>query len=94
MAAHTASSSQYTITEETIAEHRLWTAVVVKAVEDWRLGTMRRRRDAQAFLFENDRDLETLCVRAGLDSTSLREKLLKIGRKLEPHVRFVHAFAV
>ena len=68
--------------------------MVVKAVEDWQLGAMRARRDAQAFLFENDRDFETVCSRAGLDSTSLSEKVLKIGRKLEPEAGFVHAFAV
>ena len=93
MAAQTLTSSHYTITEESIAQHRLWTAVVVKAVEDWRFGTMRARREAQEFLFENDRDFDTVCARAGLDSSSLREKLLKIGRKLDPHVRFVHPLA-
>jgi hypothetical protein len=44
------------LTADLLSEHRLWTAVVVKAVEDWRFGTMRARRDAQNFLFESDED--------------------------------------
>lgn len=81
------------VTEELIGENRLWTAVLVKAVEDWRFGTMRRRREAQQFLFENEKDFNTVCANAGLDPVSLRSKLLKIGKKLDPYVRFVHPLA-
>jgi hypothetical protein len=81
------------VTEELIGENRLWTAVLVKAVEDWRFGTMRRRREAQQFLFENEKDFNAVCANAGLDPVSLRSKLLKIGKKLDPYVRFVHPLA-
>jgi hypothetical protein len=84
---------QGAVTEDFIGENRLWTAVLVKAVEDWRFGTMRRRREAQEFLFESDKDFSTVCANAGLDPASLRSKLLKIGKKLDPHVRFVHPLA-
>lgn len=93
MAAHRVTSSQSTITEDSIAEHRLWTAVLVKAMEDWRFGTLRAQRNAQEFLFESSRDFDTVCSRAGLDSGCLSEKLLKIGRKLDPHIRFVYPLA-
>jgi len=90
---HTVTGSQHTITEESIGEHRLWTAVIVKAVEDWRFGTARARHDAQKFLFESAADFEAVCGRAGLNPRCLSEKLLKLGRKLEPQVRFVHPLA-
>lgn len=70
-------------------ENRLWIAVLVTAVEDWRFGTM-RRREAQEFLFENEKDFNAVCATAGMDPASLRRKLRKIGKKLDPHVRFVH----
>lgn len=39
------------VTEDVISERRLWTAVIVNAIEDWRNGTLRAQREAQAFLF-------------------------------------------
>jgi hypothetical protein len=74
---------QEAVTEELIGERRLWTAVVIVAVEDWRNGTLRSRREAQRFLFEDDEDLKAVCAAAGLDPSSLRAKLLKIGHRVE-----------
>ena len=76
---------QSEVTEECIAEHRLWTAVITLAVEDWRSGSLRARREAQIFLFENENDFSRACSGAGLDPTTLRSKLLKICRKVEMH---------
>jgi hypothetical protein len=72
-----------TVTEELISARRLWTAVLVNAVEDWRTGTLRARREAQAFLFENDEDFELVCTAAGLDSNDFRVRLLKVGPRIE-----------
>ena len=74
---------QSEVTEECIAERRLWLAVVTLAVEDWRSGTLRARREAQTFLFDDHADFDSVCARAGLDPISLRTKLSKIGRKIE-----------
>lgn len=74
---------QSEVTEECIAERRLWLAVITLAVEDWRSGTLRARREAQTFLFDNKADFERVCAGAGLDPDSLRSKLSKIGRKIE-----------
>jgi hypothetical protein len=87
------TSAQNTITEESIGEHRLCTAVIVKAVEDWRFGTMRTRHAAQKFLFESAQDFDVVCGRAGLDASCLNQKLLKLGRKLEPQMHFIHPLA-
>lgn len=74
---------QTEILEGCIAERRLWLAVITLAVEDWRSGTLRARRDAQKFLFDDHADFERACAGAGLEPVSLRSKLLKIGRRIE-----------
>lgn len=78
-----------TVTEDLIAERRLWTAVVVSAVEEWRSGSLRARREAQQFLFENKQDFELVCAGAGLDANDMRLRLLKIGRMVDLDGSFV-----
>ena len=82
---HALPCTQNVVTEDTIGANRLWTAVIVKAVEDWRMGSLRARREAQRFLFEDDRDFYQVCARAGLDPMTFRRKLLRIGRRIEMH---------
>jgi hypothetical protein len=78
---HVVSSDS--VTEEFIAERRLWMAVIVNAIEEWKAGSLRARRAAQHFLFETDNDFNSACACAGLDPGNLRSKLLKIGRRVE-----------
>jgi len=73
-----------TVTEEMIAERRLWTAVLVNALEDWRTGNLRERREAQQFLFEDANNFAMVCANAGLNPESMQSQLLKIGRRIEP----------
>jgi len=82
-----------TVTEELISARRLWTAVLLNAVEDWRTGTLRARREAQEFLFENDEDFEMVCTAAGLDSNDFRVRLLKVGPRIEMRAPFSLSFA-
>jgi hypothetical protein len=70
------------LTEECLAERRLWIAVLTMAVEDWRKGTLRNRRAAQKFLFENCDDYEHVCASAGVDPGGFRTSLLRIGKKI------------
>ncbi len=73
------------VTEDCIAERHLWIAVLTMAVEDWRSGTLRNRRDAQRFLFEDRQDYERVCAAAGVDPNGFRSSLLRIGRKIAMH---------
>ena len=41
------------ISEGQIPERRLWTAVLVRAVEDWQSESLRAKRAGQRFLFED-----------------------------------------
>ena len=74
---------QSNVTEDCVSERRLWTAVVARALEDWRTGTLRERRKAQQFIFDDHEDFERACFFAGLDRESLCSRLLKIGQKVE-----------
>jgi hypothetical protein len=88
MTAQVSSEMHNAVTEELISARRLWTAVLLNAVEDWRNGTLRARREAQTFLFDNDEDFAMVCNNAGLDFSDFRVRLLKIGRRVEARVPF------
>jgi hypothetical protein len=81
------------VTEECISERRLWTAVIAMAVQDWRNGTLRARREAQTFLFENQTDFSSVCESAGLEPDTLRNRLVKIGKKIEMEGAYTHTMA-
>jgi hypothetical protein len=72
-------STQEAVTEELIGERRLWLAVVMQAVEEWRSGTLRNRRNAQEFIFGEAHDFAMVCANAGLDPDSLKSRLMQIG---------------
>lgn len=81
------------ITEDSIAERRLWIAVLTSAVEDWRNGTLRHRREAQQFLFENHEDFDRVCASAGVDPSGFRSALLRIGKKIAMQGTWNHQMA-
>lgn len=79
--------------EEYAAERRMWTAVIVNAVEDWLSGPLRIRLAAQKFLFEDDDDFYQVCACAGIDPATFRSKLLRVGRRIELKRALPHPFA-
>ena len=62
---------------ESATETRLWLAVVTDAVQDWMHGPLRVRREAEEYLFHDERDFPELCERAGLNASLLRAKLMR-----------------
>lgn len=80
-------------TEDCIGERRLWIAVLVTAVEEWRKGTLRKRREAQKFLFEDHQDFDRVCASAGVDPSSFRSSLLRIGKKIDMEGTWNHLMA-
>ncbi|MFY9803561.1 MAG: hypothetical protein WA211_19600 [Candidatus Acidiferrales bacterium] len=83
MASQVSLDTQSNVTEDSISERRLWTAVLVSAVQEWRGGTLRARREAQEFLLDRDADFEMVCSGAGLNANDFRRRLLKVGRRIE-----------
>jgi hypothetical protein len=63
--------------EET-AEQKLWRAVIATTVEEWVSGPLRRKREAEQFLFSDNQDFQTVCFSAGINPENLRTRLEKI----------------
>ncbi len=63
--------------EET-AEQKLWRAVIASTVEEWVSGPLRKKREAEQFLFDDDQDYRTVCYSAGINPEDLRRRLEKI----------------
>jgi hypothetical protein len=59
-------------------EQRLWRAVITSTVEEWIHGPLRKQREAEHFLFTDEKDYRTVCFSAGIDPSNLRERLQKI----------------
>lgn len=72
--------------EGPIGERRMWMAVLVQAVEDWRGDSIRASRAAEEFLFHNHEDFDSVCTGAGVDPGSFRSQLRRL-RGCEIHIR-------
>jgi len=63
--------------EET-AVQKLWRAVISSTVEEWVNGPLRKKREAEQFLFSDTKDYRTVCFSAGINPENLRARLEKI----------------
>lgn len=64
--------------EETVAEVRLWQAVVVRAIQDWMSGPRRQQRQAEHYIFDDKTDFVRVCQSAGLNADALRARLSRL----------------
>lgn len=69
--------------EEKRMEVRLWQAVVVTTIQEWVSGPLRRKREAEDYLFKDERDFPLVCQSAGLDAGRLRSKLARLKQPEE-----------
>jgi hypothetical protein len=65
---------------ETIAEARLWRAVIARTIHEWLFGRLRLKREAEKYLFADDKDFPLVCASAGMDAGRLRAELLRVSR--------------
>ncbi|MGH9716490.1 MAG: hypothetical protein ACRD4R_07160 [Candidatus Acidiferrales bacterium] len=93
MLENVATRTEGSPTEDCIGERRLWIAVLVAAVEEWRNGNLRERREAQKFLFEDHADFDRVCESAGVDPSGFRSSLLRIGKKIDMEGAWHHKMA-
>jgi hypothetical protein len=70
--------------EEQVGSRRLWTAVILQAIEDFQSGSMRRREEAERFFFQNNKDFAQVCRSAGLDPINMTEKIKKLKSAAKP----------
>jgi hypothetical protein len=59
-------------------EMRLWQAVIVTAIQEWISGPLRSKRQAEEYLFQDQKDFPAVCQSAGLDPERLRTKLHRL----------------
>jgi hypothetical protein len=59
-------------------EQKLWRAVIASTVEEWVSGPLRKKREAEQFLFSDQHDYRTVCYSAGINPENLRSRLEKI----------------
>lgn len=59
-------------------ETRLWQAVIVTAIQEWISGPLRSKRQAEEYLFQDQKDFPAVCQSAGLDADNLRAKLNRL----------------
>jgi len=60
------------------SELRLWQAVLVTTIQEWASGTLRSQREAEQYLFQDQKDFRTVCQSAGFDPDRLRSKLNRL----------------
>lgn len=70
---------------EEAPEQRLWRAVLASTVQEWISGPLRKKREAEQFLFEDNDDYRLVCCSAGIDPSHFRNRLAKLrsGTNLE-----------
>jgi hypothetical protein len=59
-------------------EVRLWQAVIVTTIQEWISGPLRSKRQAEEYLFQDQKDFPAVCQSAGLDPDRLRSKLNRL----------------
>jgi len=74
------ASSTYPVMNgaNSLAECRLWQAVIVSTIQEWIYGPLRRKRQAEEYLFCDDSDFPAVCQSAGMDVGRLRAKLMRL----------------
>lgn len=71
--------------EQPIGEQRLWVAVLTQALEDWQGDRLRFKREAEQFLFQDEKDFQIVCARAGIDASAFRSQLLRLRVPAKTH---------
>lgn len=62
---------------EESAVQKMWRAVISSTVEEWVNGPLRRKREAEQYLFSDSKDYRTVCYSAGINPENLRNRLEK-----------------
>jgi hypothetical protein len=60
------------------AETVLWRAVIARTIQEWISGPLRRQREAEQYLFDDNWDFPFVCRSAGMDSRRLRSRLARL----------------
>ena len=61
--------------EDSVAEVRLWQAVIASTIREWISGPLRRKMQAESYLFGDRTDFAYVCESAGMNAGRLRRRL-------------------
>lgn len=67
------------------SERRLWSAVLLQALDDWNSGNMRHHKAAEKFFFECPEDFARVCRGAGLAPNSVVTRLRRMKKSAQRH---------
>ena len=70
--------------QENLSDRRLWTAVLLQALEDWKSGNMRLKRAAGEFFFQSGDDFARVCRGAGLAPEGVLTRLQAMKAAMTP----------
>ena len=56
----------------------LWRAVIARTIREWISGPLRRQREAEQYLFNDNGDFPLVCESAGIDCVDLRSRLTRL----------------
>jgi hypothetical protein len=80
--------------EGPVGEQRVWTAVLLQAVEDLISMNVRLQTAAKQFLLHDQNDFEFVCAGAGISASNFRNRLLRHLPTMETnHDRSIRAAA-
>ena len=65
---------------EPISDRRLWSAVLLQALEDWGSSNMRLRAESEKFFFQGGDDFARVCRGAGMEPGCVLNKLQNMKR--------------
>jgi hypothetical protein len=68
-------------------ETRLWRAVIARTIQEWISGPLTRQREAEQYLFDDNRDFPLVCEAAGMEGGQLRSRLARLrGHAIIGHI--------
>jgi hypothetical protein len=64
-----------------VGEEQLWRAVIASTIREWISGPLRRKYEAEEYLFGGGKDFPLVCQSAGIDAGRLRTRLMQLRRE-------------
>jgi hypothetical protein len=80
-------SAAETVAPDSMGETRLWQAVILNTVREWMSGPLRRKVEAEKYLFGEGTGFADVCKSAGMNASRLRSQLERLKRQTIPAQR-------